>query len=303
MGQNTFQRFPRAVASAEMGVPFVIIFPEIDWVEREVKGTSGWEAASPFVFNGLKKLTEFHKIPVFSVNWACEDKKISPKGYKHYDQIFSNMPDSKSKEITQLFEYINFLIQNKLNGYSSTKLLEDKNVKDFIEDLDAKRFSRGKDFLKNIPSKGSGGRIKTKSIENYIENCHNTNEIDINSLPDYFKAREDSLIFYSKTNNFRADPYTGTMLVYDYSFCRFGNDKSQRHTNLVVHFPNISFKAIECKYGNYYERRCPFKPGSKHDNQYLTLHLRDGCKFTKIKEFRIYFYFADLIILKDAILY
>src|SRR3989339_122018 len=266
MGQNTFQRFPRAVASAEQGVPFVIIFPEKDWVQRTKKESSGWEMASPFVFNGLKKLSEFHNIPVFSVNWACNEKKVSHKGYKSYDTKFPNMPDSNSEEMKKLFIFINLLIQNTLGGYQTSKLLENREIKELVEDLDAKRF-------------------------------------DTSTFPDYIKARDESLIFYSETNNFRADPYTGTMLVYDYSFCRYGKEKTGRHRNLIVHFPKISFSDIECKYSSYYERRCPFKPGSKHDNQYLALHLRDGCKFTKIKEFRIYFYFADIIILKDVILF
>jgi hypothetical protein len=303
MGQNTYQRFPRAVASAELGVPFVIIFPEKDWVERTKKETSGWELASPFVFNGLKKLSEFHSLPVFSVNWACQDKKVSHKGYKLYDSQFSNMPDCKSDEMKNLFDFINQLIQNTLNGHSSSKLLENKNIKNLIEELDAKRFSKGADFLKKIPSASSGKMLDTKDLKKYIENNSDLKEFNVKSLPDYIKARDESLVFYSETNNFRADPYTGTMLVYDYSFCRFNGNKTDRHTNLIVHFPNITFEDIECKYSSYYERRCPFKPGSKHDNQYLALHLRDGCKFTKIKEFRIYFYFADIIILKDVVLY
>ncbi|OGF29184.1 hypothetical protein A2531_01800 [Candidatus Falkowbacteria bacterium RIFOXYD2_FULL_34_120] len=303
MGQNTFQRFPRAVASAEQGVPFVIIFPEKDWVQRTKKESSGWEMASPFVFNGLKKLSEFHNIPVFSVNWACNEKKVSHKGYKSYDTKFPNMPDSNSEEMKKLFIFINLLIQNTLGGYQTSKLLENREIKELVEDLDAKRFSRGGDFLKKIPSASSGGIVNTKELKNYIEKSPDIKKFDTSTFPDYIKARDESLIFYSETNNFRADPYTGTMLVYDYSFCRYGKEKTGRHRNLIVHFPKISFSDIECKYSSYYERRCPFKPGSKHDNQYLALHLRDGCKFTKIKEFRIYFYFADIIILKDVILF
>ncbi|GAH47637.1 unnamed protein product, partial [marine sediment metagenome] len=248
MGQNTFQRFPRAVASAEFDVPFVIIFPEKDWVEREKKENSGWEHASPFVFNSLKKLSELHKVPIFSINWSSSDKKISLKGYKYYDKEFPNMPDSKRKEMKKLFSFINLLIKNTLDGNSAYKLLESKIVKDFIDDMDEKRFSKGGDFLKKIPSKGSGRVIKTKDLKKYIVNTSKLGKFNFKILPDYIRAKDESLIFYSETNNFRADPYAGTMLVYDYSFCRHGKEKKDRHTNLFVHFPKLTFKDIECKY-------------------------------------------------------
>lgn len=140
-------------------------------------------------------------------------------------------------------------------------------------------------------------------MKNYILEKSSLTKFDYAKLPDYIKMRNNSLIFFTKTNNFRADPYTGTMLVYDYSFCRFGPKKTDRHTNLIIHFPNITLNDVKKKYFHYYKSRCTFQRDYNCDSQYLTLHLRDGCKFTKQKEIRIYFYFADLMILNDCVLY
>ena len=302
MGQNSFQRFPRAVAAAEAGVPFVIVFPEKDWVHRKKEGTSSWEHASPFIFNGLKKLSDFHGLPVFSINWSGDEEKNSYKGWKNFDQHYSNLPCSQSKEIEKLFKFINLVVRNSIQNLDVNYLFREKIVQDLLMDLDAKRFRKGKAFLENITSK-SLIRINTNDIEKYIK--ENTAGLPFNQtiLPDYIKSRAEALIFYAETINFRSDPYTGTMLVYDYSFCRYGSNKADRHTNLIIHFPKIEFEQIVRKYQSYYTGRCPFKDADMDDPGYLTLHLRDGCKFTKQKEFRIFFYFADIIILKDKVLY
>lgn len=303
MGQNTYQRFPRAVASAEAGVPFIIVFPEKDWVERKIKETSNWEYASPFIFNGLKKLTEFYKIPIISQNWTCEKKKVSPKGYKCYDLVYPNLPDSKNKEMKRFFEIIDIIVKNTLENASTEDLFRNKIIIESINDLDAKRFSKGRDFLKKVPSVSSGYFMPTSKLQKHILEQTTLTEFDETCLPSYFIARESSFIFHSNTNNFRADPYTGTMLVYDYSFCRFGKLKTDRHTNLIIYFPNIKFEKVKEKVEKYYKNRCPFRKSFSFNPEYLTLHLRDGCKFTKQKEIRIFFYFADMIILKDKILF
>lgn len=306
MWQNAYQRFARATASIELWVPFIFLFPERDWVERTDKKNSSWEKSSPFIFYALKKLTDIHNIPAFAVNWEISDKILWIKWYKYYDDQFNNMPDSNRKNIKKLFTFIDLLSDKVKNKWISIlwNLKEEISItNDFIEENSSKAYSKGYDYLRNIPSKWSWQFISTNEIKNYI----NENNIEFNeNLPENILNRDESLVFFSKTKSFRADPYTWTILVYDYCFCRFWINKENRHKNLIIHLPEVTFSELREKYVNYYNSKCPLKWCTTwrcSDVQYLTLHLRDWCKFTKQKEFRIFFYFADMIILKDKVLY
>ncbi len=156
MGQNTYQRFPRAVASAEAKVPFIIVFPERDWVKRQNIENSGWEYASPFIFNGLKKLSDYHELPIIYIDWACEENKVSYKGYKHYDEKYPNMPDSKSPQIKDMFSFIEFILENAIYERQAKDLFKHRIIQNLLSDLDSKIYSKGKDFIKKVPSKSSG---------------------------------------------------------------------------------------------------------------------------------------------------
>jgi len=302
MGQNVYQRFPRAVASAEAGVPFAFVFPERDWVPRSKGSTSSWEYASPFVFNSLRRLTDLHKLPVISIDWPFRETPDPLRGYKIYDPNFPNMPDSNSDQAKDLFQFVTLVLENHLQRGSVADLFKTKFLITKLNEMDEKRFKKGAEFISKVPSRGSGIQIKTSDLDQYVnDECHL--DFDPRNLPDHVLARPDSFIFYAKTKNFRADPYTGTLLVYDYSFCRYGPRRVDRHTNLIVHFPIITSDDLFKKYSTYYKRRCPFRDGTDQDALYLTLHLRDGCRYTKQKEFRVFFSFADVVIIKDAVLF
>ena len=163
MGQNAYQRFPRAVASAESSVPFVIVFPSRDWVPRERRGTSGWDHASPFIFNGLRKLTDFHELPALAVDWPFDEEADPIRGYKCYDDEYANLPDSGSTEARELFSIVDIVLENTIDRGSPQDLFRNRTVMARIDDLDERRMGRGAKFLKSPPP-ASGSYLPTQEL-------------------------------------------------------------------------------------------------------------------------------------------
>ena len=301
MGQNAYQRFPRAVAAAESSVPFVIVFPSKDWVPRAKEGTSGWDYASPFIFNGLRKLTDFHGLPSLAVDWPFDDAANPVRGFKCYDKQYRNLPDSRRAEAKELFELVNVVLKNTIARRKPADILRSRAVMANINSLDERRMRRGATFLDDPPR--SGRYLRTPELGAYVNEHCTDRRFDESQLPDHIQARPESFVFSARTQSFRADPYTGTLLVYDYSFCRYGPTKEARHTNLVVHLPKVSSDQIASKYTRFYDTRCPFKAAAVDDPRDLALHLREGCRFTKQKELRVFFSFADVVVLSNLVLF
>lgn len=122
------------------------------------------------------------------------------------------------------------------------------------------------------------------------------------SLPHYIIERKETIIYEPGTRQFRSDPYSGSLVGIDYLTCRHGETVRHRHRNLVIHFRNVKFEKIKEMFVRYYKDECPFNPQYEETDNYLTLHLKDGCRYTKQKELRIYCYIADLLIFRDAAL-
>ena len=302
MGQNAYQRFPRAVAAVESAVPFVIVFPSKDWVDREQQGTSGWDYASPFIFNGLRKLTDFHGLPALAVDWPFGNVRHPLRGFKRYDNQYHNLPDSDTDEAKELFDLVDIVLDNTISRGNPRDLFRHRLVQAKINSLDEHRMKRGADFLESPPPR-SGTYMDTGELVTYVQQHCTDQRFDEAQLPDHIRSRPDSFVFSSSTAIFRADPYTGTLLVYDYSFCRYGATRDDRHTNLVIHLPRVTSDQIARKYGHFYNTKCPFKDGTTEDPRYLALHLREGCRFTKQKELRVFFRFADVVVLSDLVLF
>ena len=302
MGQNAYQRFPRAVAAAESSVPFAIVFPSKDWVPRKGVGTSGWDYASPFIFDGLRKLTDYHGVPCLAVDWPFGELEVPGRGFKRYDKQYANLPDSQSEEAGELFGLVNLVVENAVERRDPGALFRNKGVMAQINHLDEHRMTRGADYLRTPPPT-SGKCIPTSGLGAYVHEHCDDGKFDESMLPDHIQAREECFVFRAETTSFRSDTYTGTLLVYDYSFCRYGATKDDRHTSLVFHLPKVSSDQIASKYTHFYDSRCPFKKDASADPRYLALHLRDGCRFTKQKELRVFFNFADVVVLSDLVLF
>ena len=73
----------------------------------------------------------------------------------------------------------------------------------------------------------------------------------------------------------RQDPYTGTQFIYDYCYCRNGIKVNDKHSNLVLFFPEIR---------KVFGRKNPNNINTKSCNWYLTanlLLLKDGDIFIR----------------------
>lgn len=139
------------------------------------------------------------------------------------------------------------------------------------------------------------------STQDMLNNLKKEINIEI-KLPTHVINRKETLIYKPDVTTFRADPYAGSLIGIDYLTCRNGPSVRHRYRNLAMHFKNVDFHEMKKMYSRYYER-CPFNPNYKEIDRYLTLHLKDGCRYTKQKELRIYCYISDLLIFSDAVLY
>lgn len=63
----------------------------------------------------------------------------------------------------------------------------------------------------------------------------------------------------------RQDPYTGTTFIYDYMLCRNGVNVSDKYSNLVLYFPNLTREI--------WLNKNPNNLNTKSCNWYLTANL------------------------------
>jgi hypothetical protein len=298
VGFNVFQRFARAIACAEKGVPFVSIFPERSWTIRE--DSERWDYADTRIYQAMLRAMKFHQTPVMWFPWETGEKANKQRGKLLFDDEYVTMPNSDTSEMKALFEFV-----NKVVFYSQTEKQFEGLLREPIvmsrEEMMWKKFSERK------PESPPGSTLtkKTRELTKYIKD--NTGlEIELESLPDYVRNREECFIYRADVANFRADPYTGVIMALDYTYTRTGPTRRHRSMTFVTHFPKVPVKEVQAKYENYYEKRCAFNPNynpSETGDQFLTLHLQEGCRYTKPKEMRIYFYFSDITILKDFVLF
>lgn len=206
-----------------------------------------------------------------------------------------------SGHINNLLEFINLVINNIKKQESVMSLLEEAIVNDQIE------FMRKKAYAKppEIERYGTLSLIKTDELINEIEMKYDTKYDD---LPEYFGRRKESLVFSPKytakksKKSFRTDPYAGMLAFFDYCFSRIGTVRQRRY-NLVFRPKGISYNVMEKMYKNYWKNKCPFGLDELDNIPLMTLHLREGCRYTKNKQLRIFGYLSDMMIFDDFVLY
>ena len=299
-GHDIFQRVARVAASASLGTAFAFIFPEKKWVVREAGGR--WDEFNPMVMRAMMNISRFHRIPAMAFFW--ESSKLSgdaTEGFLLIDKKHSNMPDLNSDEMKKFVHFVNLTIDYTLENRHFEEMMFDP----FIIDREAwtwekinSRCDKNPNMFKWSPLT-SCKKIATQDLVNLIQKVTKVKP----NLPDYVVERSETMVYQPETNIFRSDPYTGSLVGIDYMVCRNGETVRHRHRNLVMYFPNLKFKDMRKMFIRYYKEECPFNPKNKETDSYLTLHLRDGCRYTKQKELRIYCYVADALVFRDAALY
>jgi len=299
-GHDIFQRVARVAASASFGTAFAFIFPEKKWIVRTTGGR--WDNYNPLVMRALMHISRFHKVPSLSFFWEADRLTgIEAEGFLRVDENYENMPDRRSEEMKNFTKFVNLTIDYVLQNRDFREMMFDP----FILEREAWMWEKYHQRYRSRPNMfrwsplTSCRKIQTSELISLIEEVTGKRP----NLPHYVSEREETIIYEPGTRQFRSDPYSGSLVGIDYLMCRRGETVRHRHRNLAMRFRNVSFAKMQEMFVRYYRDRCPFNPGQVEIDRYLTLHLKDGCRYTKQKELRIYCYIADLLIFRDAALY
>jgi hypothetical protein len=302
VGFNIHQRFARVVACADFRIPFAYVFPQRAWVIR--KGSERWDFVDPRIYLAMLNAMQFHSVPLLAFNWVTHENstnegKILVEKNPKYRGV---LPPSDDAEMQSMFNFLNAVIDNFLRNRDVLFLINNPDTMKINRSMWAKFNERGGDS-------GPPGSCKTIPTEELNDFIQSSTGLDISERfkhdppPEILNTRKESFIFTTSVDRYRADPYTGLLPVLDYCYCRNGATIRDRYRNLIFHFSEISYNDVKSQCAKYHERDCPMRKDYKDVDRFLSLHLREGCRFTKPKELRIYFYFADVVVFKDAVLY
>ncbi len=215
-GHNVGQRFARIVRSAELRIPFIYFCPFVAMKHGKYANRCYINAR---LFVAVKNMSKIHNTPILIVNWRCDDD---------YELIRDG---SEDRELTEL---INDLFQNNFNFDNSII------AKRILEKMDNEYNERIRTFpeYKNPPH--TGKIVKTSDFIKEIGKAFGNIEI-----PKYFLDRAYTLLYrlgMRPEKCRREDPFTGTQLVYDYIWCRYGETVKERKINLVLTIPLVTIK-------------------------------------------------------------
>lgn len=298
-GHDVFQRFGRIVAAAEHGTPFAYIFPRKKWVRRA--GSERWDFCNPLIFLALLRVTRFHDVPALAFDWQADEEHGNPhRGKLLCAATDADLPHPESIETKRMFNFIDAAIEHYLQNRPYIEMINSPLFADRERLMWQWFHERGGNTREWSPLT-SCEQIPTKDLPNYIKTHSSVNNL---KLPPHIKARDNTLIYKSQSAQFRGDPYAGSLIALDYLGCRNGPTPQHRHTNLALHFPRLSINEVVDKAQRYHANNCALRYDQKQasGNRYYSLHLRDGCRYTKQKEIRMFCAFADLIIFSDGVL-
>lgn len=244
-GHNVGQRVARLVRAIELGVPTIKFFP---FDARKHGDYSSICNLNIRLLAAFEKMTAIHAAPIMAVNWPAD---------KFGELIDDGSEDSRMRQI--------------VHGYlKSQHNIDDTSIKNQIREMGAEYQRR----LTTFPKYGAppGKSVYFMATEDLLAKTHRS--LNGAGSTARFKLKKKSLIYrmaMTPEKCRREDPYTGTQFIYDYLWCRAGKGRDQKHTNLVLHFPNISR-------ARWYVAN-PNDPGRKSCNWYLTasaLWFQDG---------------------------
>jgi len=298
--QHVEQRIPRIIAAAESDVCSIYVCP---------KKVDGYRF-QPKHYDLLNKISKINKIPAVFFHYSNNLDVLSD------EDGFSGLPKLSHPNMTEMFSLIKDYINHDEN-YKDTyyKVFDCQSFKNKLEQQ--KIDSNGSIYkVEELPS---CKLIDTIYLKKFLRNHQDVNDNWINktieNLPSRISNRKETLILKPDLKSSRlfahaADPYVGMLGSFDYAFCRIGRSVEERSINLVFMplNPEDSYvnKVLGPKgYNKYYRVNCPFKSHQIDDfrSQFkISHHLQYGCTYTKNKPLRIYGYFCDMMIFKDAAL-
>lgn len=318
-GYNMTQRFARCVASAIQGIPFAFILPQRKYDFYPSSGTGNWRHEWR-LFKALERATEIHDVPILPFLWPVDESKYRENGGLIYNKDqkfrFKHIPPSPSedKEIKEFFDFTNKVIEGSLKGSNTRILLNDTKLLER-----SKETGRICDYKYIDPNRLKILElIETQNIAKYFKDNTILNETAISHFltsayyKNYITQRKHTLFIRPTANPLAGsrgygDPYAGTSLAFDYILCRTNKGKTPlgRDINLVLFFDHENALFFWKKLlGNNFDliskitsfdnlKGDPFQEAFLESDVHLRLR----------KEIRTFFYIADVILLREKILF
>lgn len=234
MGQNAFQLMTSAVASVENGVPFFLVSPDRLAVQRR-DGAISVEKMHPILLQAFLRMMEIHRVPCMFLPWPTDDRGEGPEFRE--DPRFPSMPDRSSGIIQLLFQCLNMALMGKRAEDVSIRLLGYGGVVRRRLEMEEAKLKEGATVLE-VPPAGSGTLLPTGSLPRHFGSLLGARRML--RLLENVESRSTTLVFKTDSQSLRSDPYLGTLLAYDYAFCRIGARPTDRATNVIAHFREVS---------------------------------------------------------------
>jgi len=242
-GHNVGQRIARLVRAVESNVLTIKFFP----FDARKHGTySGVCNLNIRLLEAFAAMTRIHRVPILAVNWPVDT---------HGELVDDGTEDDRVKAVVD-----NYLKTSHDNGCGEIRAQQK-----IMDDEYKARLARRGAYAR---PPGSVVSMLSKSLDGYI---NGTSQKEIRAR---FMSRPNTLLYQigmTPENCKRQDPYTGMQFIYDYLLCRNGADPADKHTNLVLRFPNLTRE-------EWYKNN-PNNPNTKSCNWYITANgfwFKDG---------------------------
>ena len=290
VGWNHTQRFPRAAASAILGIPFAYLMPQKRYMFDEYKGKGETNniyniGGKPIKENlrqefqllfSLYKLSDIHQIPCLPFFWPIDDKyKFLSEGLVYNDSSqlrWRQLPPGqvsqggeKFREIDNFFKFIDLVISYYENRKSVSSLMQARLIKESLDKINPKKtrlYSEKHIKLKNP----DGGNIKIAyrlETSKFIKKIKKFPELRGNYLdkliesPNFkkFLSRPFSVIIEidsdpNKGNRGFSDPYSGVIASFDYRYCR----EKTKGKNVANRDYNLVFMPLHKNSTQFFEK-------------------------------------------------
>ena len=233
-GHNIGQRLARIVRSAEAEVPVVKFFPFDARKHGEHSSICNLNARVLWAFH---EMTNLHGVPVLAVNWPSDERG---------ELLNDGSENDRVRE----------LVSGYLESDFAIRVDEFHDQLDRMEDEFHHRVEQHEPYKRPPPS------VEIRDTEEVLSDF---DEIVGQDVRDALVRRDETVVYkigMSPGSCRREDPYTGMQFLYDYIWCRSGPEVTDKHRNLVLHFPKIP--------GARWREANPNDPSRKSCNWYLT---------------------------------
>ena len=220
-GHNIGQRAARLVRAAELGVPSIKFLP---YDARKHGLYSSMCNLNIRLLDAFLKITDIHKIPTISINWECDDSGELIRDGKQ-DKALSDLLDNY---IGSNFNHNNSHFKQHISLMTEQLSVRLERKKSYGKPPPSVKILETNEFIKIHFS-------KVKLFKNKLIKHENTLIYTIDMTPDKCK---------------RQDPYTGMQFIYDYQHCRNGILAENKHTNLILHIPQVTIEVWNKKNPN-----------------------------------------------------